>query len=87
MEAMGLLLLFVGFLVMAIAGLVLLTKAFQASILWGLGYLLVPFVSLIFIAMYWHDTKKPFLYLLGGFVVFLVGMALGGAGDMGATAN
>lgn len=87
MEALGLLLLFVGVLVMGIAGLVLLTKAFQASSLWGLGYLLVPFVSLIFIAMYWHDTKKPFFYLLGGLVVFLAGMALGGAGDMGAAAN
>jgi hypothetical protein len=82
MEAVSLLLLVLGVLVMGIAGIVLLTQAFQQSILWGLGYLLVPFVALIFVAMYWHDTKKPFLYLLGGLAVFIVGIALGGSGDM-----
>ena len=87
MEAIALVLLIVGFLVMGITGIVLLTKAFQTSIMWGLGYIFVPFVSLIFVFMYWNDTKKPFLYMLGGLVVFIVGMALGGSGEMAGAAS
>ncbi len=87
MEAIGLVLLIAGGLVMGIAGIVLLTKAFQTSTLWGLGYLFVPFVSLIFVVMYWNDTKKPFLYMLGGLAVFIVGIALGGSGERAGAAN
>jgi hypothetical protein len=76
MAAVGTGLFVIGALVMGVAGIVLLIKAFQTSVLWGLGYLFVPFVSLIFVIMYWQDTKKPFLYTLAGLVVFLVGMAL-----------
>ncbi len=59
MEAIALLLLIVGLLVMGITGIVLLTKAFQTSILWGLEYLFVPFASLIFVFIYWSDIKSP----------------------------
>ncbi len=87
MEAIGLVLLIAGFLVMGITGIVLLTKAFQTSTLWGLGYLFVPFVSLIFVVMYWNDTKKPFLYMLGGVALLIVGVAIGGSGEMAGAAN
>ena len=87
MEAIGLVLLIAGGLVMAVTGIVLLTKAFQTSILWGLGYIFVPFVSLIFVAMYWNDTKKPFLYMLGGVALLIVGIAIGGSGEMAGAAN
>jgi len=87
MEAIGLVLLIVGVIVMGITGIVLLVKAFQTSILWGLGYIFVPFVSLIFVVMYWNDTKKPFLYMLGGLAVFIVGIVLGGSGEMAGAVN
>jgi hypothetical protein len=77
MEAVSMMLLVVGGLVMGIAGIVLLVKAFQESILWGLGYIFVPFVSLIFVVLFWQNTKKPFLYLLGGFAVFMVAILVG----------
>jgi len=70
----------IGMVTMIGAGLVLLVKAFQTSVLWGLGYIFVPFVSLIFVILHWQDTKKPFLYLLAGAVVFAIGAALGGTG-------
>ena len=87
MEAIGLVLLIVGVIVMGITGIVLLVKAFQTSILWGLGYIFVPFVSLIFVVMYWNDTKKPFLYMLGGLGVFVIGIVLGGSGEMAGAVN
>jgi hypothetical protein len=87
MEAIAMVLLIVGVLVMGITGIVLLIKAFQTSIWWGLGYIFVPFVSLIFVIMYWNDTKKPFLYMLGGVVLFAVGIALGASGEMAGATN
>ncbi len=76
--AMGLFV--VGIVVMTGAGLWLLAKAFQTSVLWGLGYIFVPFVSIIFVILHWPDTKKPFLYLLAGLLVFVVGAVFGGVG-------
>ena len=62
---------------MMVFGVILLVKAFQTSILWGLGYLFVPFLSLVFVVMHWQETKKPFLYLLAGSAVMVVGLVLG----------
>lgn len=77
MSAVALGLSGIGGIVMLVAGVLLLVKAFQTSVLWGLGYIFVPFVSLIFVIMYWQETKKPFLYLLAGSAVMVVGLVLG----------
>ena len=77
MGAIGLALAGVGGIVMMVFGVILLVKAFQTSVLWGLGYIFVPFVSLVFVALHWQETKKPFLYLLAGSAVMVVGLALG----------
>lgn len=77
MEILGGILMLIGFLVSLIYGIILIVKAFQASILWGLGYLFVPFVGLIFIITHWDEAGKPFLlsllsiplYLLGAFMM------------------
>jgi len=39
----------------------LIGLAFEESVLWGLGYLFVPLVALIFIIRNWYDAKGPFL--------------------------
>jgi hypothetical protein len=36
-------------------------------------------VILIFVIKNWADTKKPFLYAVGGWVLMIVGGVLGGA--------
>lgn len=77
MAAASLAFALVGGLIMLLAGVLILIKAFQTSVLWGLGYIFVPFVSLIFVILYWQDTKKPFFYLLGGAALFVVGSMLG----------
>ena len=50
------------FIAAALAGLKLLVDAFSEGILWGLGYLFVPFVSLIFVATHWNKTRKTFTF-------------------------
>lgn len=47
----------IGFVIALIFGIKLLIIAFKESVLWGIGSLLVPFVSLIFIAMHWDKCK------------------------------
>lgn len=73
---MGTLLLLVGALIACVGSIWLLVKAFQTSILWGLGSLFVPFVQLIFVIMNWAECKKPFLILLGGAVLCGIGIAI-----------
>ncbi|MEM9553401.1 MAG: hypothetical protein AAGC60_04025 [Acidobacteriota bacterium] len=66
----------VGGIASIIGGLWLLGLAFGAGILWGLGYLFVPFVSLFFIVSHWQEAKKPFLLQLGGGIVAFLGILL-----------
>ena len=80
MEMVGMLLMAVGGIVMLVFGIMVLIKAFQTSVLWGLGSLFIPFVILIFVIKNWDDTKKPFLYYLGGLVLLIVGGVVGGMG-------
>lgn len=74
----------VGLVACFVFGIKLLFMAFQESVLWGLGSLFVPFVSLIFVIMHWERAKGPFLgSLAASFVMcFGGGIAMVG-GSMG----
>jgi hypothetical protein len=51
--------------------------AFRISVLWGLGVLFLPIVPVVFIAMYWRDTRVPFgAWLVGWIVLALVGYVI-----------
>ncbi len=67
------------YLVGAGAGLVILIKAFQKSVLVGLLYLFVPFYALYFCFKYWSEVWRPLLLAIiaGGIGVALLiaGMA------------
>lgn len=76
METLGTILLFIGLIPMLVGSIWLLVTAFQESILWGLGTLLVPFVGIIFVIMHWDAAKKPFLIWAAGFVPYIIGMIL-----------
>jgi len=80
MGTIGMLLMVVGYIISLVGGIWLLVKAFQESVLWGLGCLFVPFVSLIFVIMHWPKAGKPFLISLGGMVLVFIGIALGAGG-------
>ncbi|HNV83563.1 MAG TPA: hypothetical protein PLF92_03755 [Arenimonas sp.] len=61
-------------LVIAFVGAVwLLVITFKTSVLWGLGSLFIPIVSLIFVAMHWDETKRPFLIQVVGVVLMVAG--------------
>ena len=66
----------VGYIIMAVGGIWILVKAFQESILWGLGSLFIPFVVFFFIGMHWQVSKKPFFIRLIGFAVAIISMVL-----------
>ena len=78
MEVIGMILMAVGMIVAFIGGIWFLVVAFQESVLWGVGCLLVPFVSLIFLIMYWDVAGKPFLIQLAGVVPMFAGMMMMG---------
>lgn len=76
MEILGIILFGVGVIICLIYGIALMIKAFQVSILWGLGYLFIPLVSLIFILVHWQIAKDPFLKILTSIPFMLLGMLL-----------
>jgi hypothetical protein len=79
MTAIASILLFLGWLVSIVGGIMLLVVAFKESILWGLGCIFIPFVALIFIVMHWEQSKKPFFIELAGAVLVIIGIILGGS--------
>ena len=76
MESIGFICLLIGGLIGLIYGVFLLIKAFQESMLWGLGSIFIPFVSLVFVVIHWQDAKGPFLKGLIAVPFYLVGAAL-----------
>jgi uncharacterized membrane protein len=85
MAILGTLLMVVGGIIGLIYGIILLVKAFQTHILWGLGYLFVPFVGLIFVIVHWEVAKKPFLRMLIAIPFYIVGAILVAMGAPEAT--
>ena len=79
MDIVGMILMAVGGIVMLVGSIMFLIAAFQESLLWGLGSIFVPFVSLIFLIMHWDKAGKPFLIQLAGMVPMIVGSFLMGA--------
>ena len=79
MDTFGFILMMVGYLIGIIGGIWLLVVAFQQSLGWGLGCLLLPIVSIVFAIMYWDDAKVPFLTSLAGGVLIFFGKLLSGA--------
>ncbi|MGI0116782.1 hypothetical protein [Zooshikella sp. RANM57] len=76
MEIIGGILILAGGLVSLFYGIIILIKAFQTSILWGLGSLFIPLVGLIFIILHWQITKEPFLRSLLAIPLIIVGVIL-----------
>lgn len=76
MAIIGGILIGIGVIISLIYGIIILIKAFQESVLWGLGYIFVPFVGLVFIIMHWEQCKSPFLRSLIGVAIYIVGFVI-----------
>ncbi|MGE9289683.1 MAG: hypothetical protein ACQKBT_01755, partial [Puniceicoccales bacterium] len=76
MAFIGTTLIIIGAIISLVFGLILLVKAFQTSILWGLGYFFIPLVSLIFIIVHWDEAKDPFLKGLLAIPFIVIGLLL-----------
>jgi hypothetical protein len=66
---MGLVLLIVGIILALFGGIGILVAAFRESVGRGLGRMLLPIVSLIFVFLHWEEAKKPFLISVAGNVL------------------
>lgn len=78
MEFVAIALMGIGAIIGLVYGIMLLIQAFKVNIWWGLGYIFVPFVALVFIIMHWDVSKKPFLMSLISIPFFIAGVLLGG---------
>ena len=76
MEIIAFILIGIGVIMALVYGIILIVKAFQASVWWGLGYLFVPFVWIIFVATHWDVSRKPFLMNLLALVPLIAGFVL-----------
>lgn len=74
MDTLGVVSVWAGFILMLLGGIGFLLAAFRESILWGLGVLFLPFVSLIFLIVNWSTAKRPFSWQLIGFALVLLGV-------------
>lgn len=83
MATLGLIILVIGFIVAAVAGIWLLVVAFHESTMWGLGCLFCNAVALIFVIIHWAEAKRPFLIQLGGVALIFLGTMLGGEVNFG----
>lgn len=71
MHALLSLVAFAGVVAIVIGGVWMLIRAFSEGIIWGLGCLFLPLVSLFFLIVHWRQAKDPFfLQLLGIGIIF-----------------
>jgi hypothetical protein len=76
MAVIATILMCIGVLIALVYGIQLLIMAFRESILWGLGYIFIPLVGLIFVIMHWNETKTPFLRGLLALPFMILGVML-----------
>src|SRR5688572_15455331 len=78
MDATTIALLLVGFLLLFCGCLVLLVRAFQESIGWGIASLVIPFANIVFAFGHWDRTKGSFLCTIIGTAIFVGGAVKAG---------
>ena len=65
-------LLILGYVLMFIGHLWIVVEAWQKGILWGIGCLFVPLVSLIYVALNWKLVKNAFFLQVCGFILSVI---------------
>jgi len=57
--------------------IMMLIATFRTGILWGLGYLFLPFVGLIYICVHWSEAKKPLSIMCYGVAIVAIVYVVG----------
>lgn len=58
----------VGILLLLVWGAIIISDAFSKSFLWWLACFFTP-LTIIYVILNWHDTKKPFIAYVVGIVL------------------
>ena len=74
MHVLGALTALFGIGLILLAWIGYLVAAFRTSVLWGIGVLVFPIVSLIFLIVEWERAKRPFFLKLWGIAFLLFGV-------------
>jgi hypothetical protein len=75
---MAALLFFLGLFIFVVGGLMFLVAWFSVSILWGLGCLFIPLVSIVFVFAHWDKAKTPLLAQVIGLILMVSALFVGG---------
>jgi len=67
-------LLITGLVVFLIGNIGFLIAAFRAGVFWGLSTMFLPLVSFVFLFVHWKTAARPFLVILSGVAVVLLGI-------------
>lgn len=73
---MSLILIALGWILSIVGGIWFLIKVFDDSIGWGIGCILLPFLSLVYLIMNFSDVKNPFFVQLAGSAFYIVGFMI-----------
>jgi hypothetical protein len=81
---MGLLVLLLGAAVGLVTLVLLVIKAFQTDVLWGIACLVCWPVTLLFVILHWPETKNVFLVQLIGAALIVCGFLMTASARGGA---
>ncbi len=74
MEILGLGLILIGALISFCYSIALIIAAFETSLLWGICYLFLPLVPLLFLIVHWDVAGRLFVRSLAAIPFILGGM-------------
>jgi len=67
----------IGAIISIIFTIVIIIQAFKTSIVWGIVCLLISPAILVYTFTHWDEAKSPFLKVLLGVVIMIVGALVG----------
>ena len=76
MNVIGIIVLVAGVIITIVGGARFVIAAFEESVWWGFGVLLLPIVSPVFLILHFSDSWRPAVNFAVGFVLVLLGTYL-----------
>ena len=80
-HTIGWVLLILGYVLAFLGSLWIIILGWQRKILWGAICFLVPAVQLVYVAVYWKESKEAFYLLVAGLVLVILAALMGVSGS------